>query len=289
MDNQAIRKSGQILLMGLDLGTSGVKVVIIGTMGEIITSAYKDYDIVILKEGYAEQNPDIWWAKTCECIKAAVNAIPTQDYTIKSIGLSGQMHSLVLLDKRKEPIRPAILWCDQRSEAQVKEIYSILSDDDFSNKLLNPVAVGFTGALLLWVKQHEYELYERAEHVLLSKDYIRYKLTGEIGTEVSDAAATLLFDIKGKQWAFDIMNKLGIDRKKFPAVFNSCNIAGHTTRTAYKDCGLPPGIPVVYGGGGPTYASGGQRYYPKRDIIVHNRYRRATTYGARSADFRFAV
>lgn len=237
------------LLLGIDLGTSSVKAIIITDSGIMLSKASEEYDIISTNKVFKEQNPNTWWEKTCECIRKVISKIPYKNYNIEGIGLSGQMHSLVILDKKYTPIDSAIIWCDQRSSTEVNEINDLLTDNDFSNILLNSVTTGFQISSLLWVKKNEYQKYRKIRYVISAKDYIRYKLTGEIGTEPSDASGTLLFDVNHKKWAYTIMNKLGIDTEIFPKIYSSSSIVGYITKLAEEKCNIPVGTPVICGGG----------------------------------------
>ena len=245
----SIKEYEMKLLMGIDLGTSSVKTIIISLEGKVVASATEEYGMLISQKGYAEQNPTEWWEKTSKSIKNAIDMLTIKEYSIIGIGLSGQMHSMVMLDEKCEIIRPSIIWCDQRMEGRIGQINDVLSKDDFSDILLNPIASGFQIASLLWVIENEYDNYKKTRHIISPKDFIRYKLTGQIGSEPSDAASTLLFDIKQCKWANSIMKKFKIDIDLFPKIGNSFSIAGYTSDVAKKDCNLPYGIPVVYGGG----------------------------------------
>ncbi|MBA9028556.1 xylulokinase [Peribacillus huizhouensis] len=236
-------------LMGIDLGTSSVKTVIIDIDGNMKSSAQAFYDINIPNKGYAEQDPKRWWKSTVQSIKEALNNAHIQSQELKGIGFSGQMHGMVLIDKQLQVIRPAIIWSDQRTQREVHSIYELLGKNYVGEITLNPLSTGFQTPSLLWVKQNEPETYERIYKVLLPKDYIRLMLTGEIGTDVTDASATLAFDTRNLVWSDKLISTIGLNRDFYPNVNNPFDIAGEITEKASKETGLYRGTPVVYGGG----------------------------------------
>lgn len=235
--------------MGIDLGTSSVKTIIIDTDGNIKAVAQKEYGINIPREGYAEQQPEVWWESTVNTIRNALTSSGIEKSQLKGIGLSGQMHGMVLIDKNLDVIRPAIIWCDQRSKSEVLEIYEKIGKEELGRLTLNPVAAGFQVSSLLWVKKNEPENYKRTHKVLLPKDYIRLRLTGEIGTDITDASSTLAFNTSARKWSKKIIEALGLDLDKYPFCKNPFDIAGIVTREVSGETGLAPGIPVAFGGG----------------------------------------
>lgn len=236
-------------LLGIDLGTSSVKTVVMDETGNIKSVAQKGYGIIIPKQGYAEQHPQTWWDSTIETIRTALSRAQISPDNIKGIGLSGQMHGMVLVDSDYQVIRPAIIWSDQRTREEVSEMYSILGKDFLGEITRNPVSTGFQTPSLLWVKKHEPDTYKRIYKVLLPKDFIRLRLTGEIGTEMTDASATSSFDPKLNNWAEELIRKLGLDPSIYPTVYSPTDIAGEITGQVAQETGLQKGTPVVYGGG----------------------------------------
>lgn len=235
-------------LMGIDLGTSSVKVLIMDEYGKVKSIASEEYDIDIPQEGFSEQDPAVWWDAVVHSIHNSLDNSGLNAHEIKSIGLSGQMHGTVLINKEHKAIRPAIIHCDQRSKKQVREIYELLGKDMLYKTTYNPVFPGFQIASLLWVLENEIEIYNAAYKVLLPKDYIRLMLTGEIVTEFSDASSTLAFDIINQTWSEFILNKLNIDTAKFPPCKSPFDIAGGICEMASRRTGLKVGTPVVMGG-----------------------------------------
>lgn len=239
-------------LIGMDIGTSGTKSVLFDTDGNIVASALAEYPMYQPENGYAEQDPEDWWEAACKTLR---QICPKADEgKIVGIGLSGQMHSLVLLDKDNKVIRPAILWCDQRTAAECTEIEETVGKERLVEITANPALPGFTASKIMWVKKHERENFARCAHILLAKDYIRFKLTGEYATEVSDASGMQLLDVKKRCWSKEICEKLGVDMKLLATVYESPEIAGAVTKESALLTGLDEGI-VVAGGAGDNAAA----------------------------------
>jgi xylulokinase len=174
-------------LLGIDIGTSGTKTAIFSATGEVIASSTIEYPLYSPKNGYAEQDPLDWWNATINSTKSVLEQSKINPKDIKGIGLSGQMHGLVMLDERGEVIRRSLIWCDQRTEKEAAEITEKIGQDKLIEITANPAITGFTAAKILWIKNNEPENFKRCRKILLPKDYIRYMLTGEFATEVSDA------------------------------------------------------------------------------------------------------
>lgn len=236
-------------LMGIDLGTSSVKTIIMRLDGKIVGEGQENYDILTPNIGYAEQDIELLWEATARAIKQAVINGNINSSDIKSIGFSGQMHGLVLLDKQIKPIRPAIIWADQRTKQQINNIYSIIGMEEFKKTTLNSLSTGFFICSLMWIRDNEPQNYSKAYKAVLPKDYIRYKLCGKLATDVTDASSTLAFDTAKRCWAFDIIEKIGINPKLFPTYSESHHIAGEITKECEEQTGLRHKTPVVYGGG----------------------------------------
>ena len=245
-------------LIGIDIGTSGTKSVLFDTQGNAIASATAEYPLSQPKNGWAEQDPRDWWYATCETLKKITKQA---DGEIVGVGLSGQMHSMVLLDGENEVIRPAILWCDQRTAAECKEIESILSRERLVEITGNPALAGFTASKIMWIKKNEPQSFARASHILLAKDYIRFLLTGEYATEVSDASGMQLLDIHARAWSREVCDALGVDTEMLAKVYESPMITGYVTKKAAELTGLPEGIPVAGGAGDNAAAAIGTGVY----------------------------
>ncbi len=233
-------------LIGIDLGTSGVKSVL-SDGSEIIASHTVEYPVYQPQNGYAEQSPAEWWNAAVETVKKITENIDKSK--IAGIGLSGQMQGLVMLDDNNRIIRPCIIWCDQRTGAECEEMERLLSRETILHYTFNPALTGFTASKILWVRNNEPENYKRCKHILLPKDYIGFMLTGEYATDLSDASATQLLDIKNRIWSDEIIKGLDIDPAILPKLHESADIAGYVTDRASKETGLPAGIPVAAGGG----------------------------------------
>ena len=237
-------------LAGIDVGTSGVKCILVGEDGHLAASQTRAYPLYTPHDGWSEQDPADWWAGTCDAMKAAVEQSGVKPSDIVGLSFSGQMHGLVALDERDEVIRPAILWNDQRTDAECREIIDAAGGLDgllaYTN---NNMLTGYTGGKLLWLKKHEPENYARMKHFLMPKDYIRFLMTGRRCTDVSEASGTGLFDVKKREFSKKLIGLLGFDMAVFPEVLESDELAGHVTREAAKLTGLPEGLPVYAGGG----------------------------------------
>lgn len=236
-------------LIGVDIGTSGAKTVLFDEYGKTISESLFEYPLYQPKNGYAEQNPEDWWSAVKSGINYVVNTSGVDKSSIVSLGLSGQMHGLVMLDINNQVIRPAIIWCDQRTSSQAQNIESIITRDKLIEISANPAIAGFTAAKLLWVRDNEPHNYENCAHVLLPKDYIRFRLTGEFATEVSDASGTQLLDVKNRCWSGYLFDKLNINKDLFPPVYESYVISGQITSQAAMETGLKIGTSVVGGAG----------------------------------------
>ncbi len=235
--------------MGIDLGTSSVKTMVMDVKGKIVGLGQENYDVQALGMGYAEQDIDLLWKATSGTIQHAIDEAAIQSSEIKGIGLSGQMHGLLLLDTQMKPIRRMIIWADQRTQPQIDSIYQTVGKDEFRNITLNSLSAGFYICSLLWIKEHEPENYRNAYKAVLPKDYIRYKLCGELATDVTDASGTLAFDTARRCWASDLIEQIGINQELFPEYGEAYHIAGETTQECEKETGLCRNTPVVYGGG----------------------------------------
>lgn len=209
-------------LVGLDIGTTSVKAIAVSPEGGLLASAEESYPLSTPRPGWAEQDPDSW-ARAAEAALGRLGA-----YEVAGIGLSGQMHGLVLLDRDHEVVRPAILWNDQRTAAQCAEIEDRLGRERLIGLTGNRALTGFTAPKLLWVREHESDVYQRIAHVLLPKDYVRLRLTGELATDVTDASGTLLFDVGDRRWSEDVLSALDVDPSWLPAALESPTFSGET-------------------------------------------------------------
>lgn len=238
------------LLLGIDIGTSATKTLLCSAKGKVLATASVEYPIHSPRPGWSEQDPNDWWRAVIRgvgevCKKAGVSASK-----VTGIGLSGQMHGSVFVGRAGQSLRPALLWNDQRTAAECAEIERLAGGRSKLIGMVNNVALtGFTAPKILWVRKHDPRVYEQTYKVLLPKDYVRLRLTGEYATEVSDAAGTLLLDVKARTWHRGLLGKLRINTDMLPAVHESTVVTGRINRTASKATGLPIGTPVVGGAG----------------------------------------
>ncbi|MFC1975234.1 xylulokinase [Chloroflexota bacterium] len=234
-------------LLSIDLGTSSVKVLLATETGQILSQGSAEYPIHRPQPDWAEQNPDDWWRATVTAMHQVLTGLRRRPISISAIGLSGQMHGTVLLDKKEQLLGPAIIWPDQRSQRQVQEITGLIGAERLIELTGSPVATGFQAATLRWIQQEDAGRWQQTHSVLLPKDYLRWRLTGEYHTDPSDGSGTLLFDVRRRDWSTEILAALEIDQAKLPPVQPSSAVAGQLTQRAAAALGLPAGIPVVIG------------------------------------------
>ncbi len=236
-------------LIGCDIGTSSTKTVLFDEMGKTVTDAFCEYPLYQPKNGWAEQNPRDWWEAVCVTIKKVLLQSGIKNTSVKGIGLSGQMHGLVMLDKNDAVIRPSIIWCDQRTAAECEEITSIVGSEKLIEITANPALTGFTASKIMWVKNHERENFDKCAKIMLPKDYIRYMLTGEFATEVSDASGMQLLDVPKRAWSHLMLEKLEVDISQLGKMYESCEVTGVVSQNAAELTGLAAGTVVVGGAG----------------------------------------
>lgn len=236
--------------LGIDIGTSGTKTLAIREDGTILASATAEYPLSHPKPGWSEQDPEHWWQATIKTTREVLKKSKVKKEEVAGIGLSGQMHGSVFLDKKHEVIRPALLWNDQRTAPECDEITRAAGGrDTLIGLVANPALTGFTAPKILWLRNNEKKNFDRVVKVLLPKDYVRFRLTGEFASEVSDASGTLLLDVKNRTWSKTLLSKLQLDESLMPAVYESEEVTGRLTGDVAKQLGLNPGTPVVGGGG----------------------------------------
>jgi xylulokinase len=236
--------------LGIDIGTGSSRALLVDERGGIragCTVAHEDMRME--RPLWAEQRPENWWDAAVEAIRGVLAKAGVAGREVRGIGLSGQMHGLVILDGAGTVIRPALIWCDQRSQAQVDAVNAAIGRENVVRFTANPVLTGFTLPKLLWVRDNEQRQFERVRKVLLPKDYVRFRLTGEYATEVSDASGTSLFDVVHRRWSFEMMDGLKLDRAILPECRESTEVTGRISRQAAELTGLEAGTPVVGGGG----------------------------------------
>ena len=236
-------------LLGIDLGTSGTKTVVFTEDGVAISSATEEYPLHQPNNGWAEQDPSDWWNACIASVKSVLAHSKINPSDIAGIGFSGQMHGLVMLDENGESLRNSIIWCDGRTAEECAEITKRVGEAKLVDLTGNQALTSFTAGNILWVRNHEPEIYKRCRHIMLPKDYLRYKLTGKFGMEASDASGMNMLDISKRVWSLDVLKDLDIDPAILPDVYESSDVAGHITAEAAKLTGLKEGTPVVYGSG----------------------------------------
>ncbi|HHX62014.1 MAG TPA: xylulokinase [Epulopiscium sp.] len=242
--------------IGIDLGTSSVKVLAIEKSGEIIGSASKEYPVYYPKTNYAEQDPEDWWTGVKEAMKELVNEYPQLANSVESISFSGQMHGLVALDKNNEVLIPAILWCDQRTAEECDDITQAIGQENLTKYTSNKALTGFTAPKILWVKKNQPEIFEKIEHIMLPKDYIQFRLTGEYATDVSDASGMLLLDVKNRKWSQEMIDFLGIKEEMLPKLFESYEVTGSVQEEVKKELGLEKSEKILVAAGAGDQAAG---------------------------------
>src|SRR5690348_11948996 len=236
--------------LGLDVGTGGSRALLINAHGRVIVTYTAPHEeMQMARPSWAEQDPDDWWRASVEAIRGVLKEAGIDGGSISAVGLTGQMHGLVLLDKHDKVVRPALIWCDQRSQRQVDEINAKLGPENILKWTANPVLTGFTLPKLLWVRDNEPRKFEAVRKILLPKDYPRFKLTGEFATDVSDASGTALFDVVHRNWSEQMVSGLGLDRGILPKAYESREVTGRITAAAAEETGLKEGTPVVGGAG----------------------------------------
>jgi xylulokinase len=234
--------------LGIDVGTSGVKAALVDEKGDVRETTTTPLPLSTPQPGWAEQNPQDWWGSTVRAITKLLHKTRVGPTKIAAIGLSGQMHSSVFLDKKNGVIRPALLWCDGRTTEECRDITGRIGEKQLSEWVANPALEGFTLPKVLWLKKHEPAAFARLEKVVLAKDYIRYRLTGTLSTEPSDASATLMYDTAHLRWSEPVMKAMDLDLRLLPDVGASTDVLGTISRQAAKTTGLGAGTPVVGGG-----------------------------------------
>jgi xylulokinase len=236
--------------LGLDIGTGGSRALLVDETGRVaggVTAPHAEMQMP--KPLWAEQDPEDWWRAAQQAIRGVLLETGVGSDDVEAVGLSGQMHGLVLLDENNEVLRPAIIWCDQRCQDQVDWINQTAGADMVLEQTANPMLTGFTAPKLLWVRDHDPAIYERVRQVLLPKDYIRFRLTGEFAGDVSDSSGTALFDVVNRRWADPLISKLGIDRSILSRVVESSEVTGTISEVVSEHTGLNAGTPVVGGAG----------------------------------------
>ena len=255
-------------LIGLDLGTTGAKAGIVDNSGNVLATGYIEYEISTPQPGWAEQDPRDWWEASTGAIRKVVKESGIDSASVCGIGLSGQMHGSVFLDSEKNVIRPCILWCDQRTAPQCKRITEQVGTKNLSEWVANPALPGFTAPKVIWLRDNEPERYAAVRTLLLPKDYINLRLTGQQATDVSDASGTLLFDVRRRAWSADMVEALEIPAEWLPRAFESYEAIGTLTPEAAEATGLTAGTIVAAGGADNACGALGMGVISPGDVAV---------------------
>lgn len=236
-------------LLGIDVGTSGTKTVLFDKNGATVASSTFEYPMYQPNIGWAEQDPEDWWTATCNTIKDVFSKSGVNPGDVKGVGISGQMHGIVLLDEEGKVLRRSIIWCDQRTERECTQITELIGRERLIQITANPALTGFSASKIMWVRNNEPEIFKKTKKILLPKDFIRYRLTGEYATEVSDASGMQLMDIPKRTWSAEVLDKLGIERSQLGEMYESQEVSGRVSHSGAENTGLREGTPVVGGAG----------------------------------------
>jgi len=235
------------VFIGVDVGTSGLKAVAMDEGGRIVAQAGADYPLMTPRPGWSEQDPEAWWSAACRSLRDLADKIEGRE--IRALGLTGQMHGSVFLDRHAAVIRPALLWNDARTGDECAEIEHRMGRKRVIEITGNRASAGFQAPKLLWLRANEPDNHAALRHLLLPKDFVRYRLTGELATDAADASGTLLLDLKARQWSDEMLDALGVPADWLPEVFESAEVTGRVSEEAAAETGLPWNLPVVAGGG----------------------------------------
>lgn len=235
--------------LGLDISTTGSKALLVNEAGTVLAAATTPHTLQTPHPLWSEQDPGEWWQATAASIHAVLKQAGLSGQRVLAVGMTGQMHGLVLLDDHGQVLRPAILWNDQRTQAQCDEIHQRVGREKFLQITGNIALTGFTAPKILWVAENEPDVFRKVKHVLLPKDYIRFRLTGEYALDKADGSGTVLFDLRKRTWSPEILDLLGINPAWMPPTFEGAEITGKLTSEAAAATGLLAGTPVVAGGG----------------------------------------
>jgi len=238
-----------MFFLGIDISTTSSKALLINENGDIVGVASSPHMLQSPKPLWSEQDPHEWWEAITASTQKVLRISRVDKVQVAGIGLTGQMHGLVLMDDAGQVLRPAILWNDQRTQAQCDEIHQRIGKEKFLQISGNISLTGFTASKILWVQQNEPEIYNRVRHILLPKDYIRYRLSGDYAMDKAGGSGTVLFDLKSRNWSTELIEKLGIDPAWLPPTFEGPEFTGTISREAAEKIGLNAGTPIVAGGG----------------------------------------
>ena len=237
-------------VLGIDVGTGGTRALVVDETGHIVSSATEEHvPFASPQLGWAEQDPRDWWRAATVAVRKALQSADLSPASVSCVGFSGQMHGAVLLDERNDVIRPALIWCDQRTEAQCDELHRIFGRDHLIQLTCNPALTNFTLTKMMWVREHEPQNWARVRKVMLPKDYVRLRLSGESAIDVADASGTLMLDVAKRKWAGEVLEKTAIDPGILPKLCESPEVCGRISAEGAKESGLAIGTPLVAGAG----------------------------------------
>jgi xylulokinase len=243
-------EGGRIFVLGIDVGTGGTRAIVIDGTGRVISSATEEHQPFASPQiGWAEQHPEDWWRASCIAVRKAIANSNLRAEDIACVGLSGQMHGAVLLDEKGSVVRPALIWCDVRTEKQCRDLTAKIGQERLIQLTCNPALANFTLTKLLWVRENEPENWKRVRAVMLPKDYVRFRLTGERATDMADASGTLLLDVAHRRWSQEMLQAAEIDERLLPSLHESPNVCGKVSPKGAAETGLRIGTPVVAGAG----------------------------------------
>jgi xylulokinase len=235
--------------IGIDVGTTGSRAIAVDERGAVVDARSAEHPLLTPRPGWAEQDPAAWWRSTREVLSLVAASCRSASGEVVGVGLTGQMHGSVFLDRQGEVIRPALLWNDQRTATQCDQITDLIGSRRLVEITGNPALTGFQAPKVLWLRDEEPANFERVAHILLPKDYIRYRLSGELATDASDATGTLFLDLRSRRWSSEVLQALGVPEEWLPPVLESAQPTGTVTDAVATELGLPPGVPIAAGGG----------------------------------------
>src|SRR5437660_4078650 len=243
-------EEGLIHVLGIDVGTGGTRAIIIDQSGRLVSSATADHQPFTSPQiGWAEQHPEDWWRAACVAVRKAIADAKLSAEEITCIGFSGQMHGAVMLDEQGSVVRPALIWCDVRTEKQCRDLTAKIGQERLIQLTCNPALANFTLTKLLWVRENEPANWKRVRSVMLPKDYVRFRLTGERATDMADASGTLLLDVAHRRWSREMLQAAEIDERLLPSLHESPAVCGKVSDKGAAESGLRVGAPVVAGAG----------------------------------------
>ncbi|HVH71028.1 MAG TPA: FGGY family carbohydrate kinase, partial [Candidatus Dormibacteraeota bacterium] len=237
-------------VLGIDVGTGGTRAIVIDQTGRLVSAATADHQPFASPQiGWAEQHSEDWWRATCLAVRKALGAASLTGKDIACVGFSGQMHGAVLLDERGSAVRPALIWCDVRTQKQCHDLTRALGLQRLIQLTCNPALPNFTLTKVLWVRENEPDQWSRVRYLLLPKDYVRFRLTGERATDMADASGTLLLDVSRRRWSQEMLDAAALDESLLPALYESPDVCAKTSAKGAEECGLAAGTPIVAGAG----------------------------------------